>query len=423
MSPTVPVCTRFARRLIPKRVMAQAAVLFACLWAGAVVDFSTRGVMDRAGNVKFQDFIQFYVGGTLARSGQPASLYDGRTAFAMMHQIAPQWQFALPMVYGPQVEAWFMPLSGFSFLTAAAIWVALSSVLYMACCYWVWKACPNLTAYSSLFWVLALAYPAFFHFVVRGQISALLLACFTAAFFAFRAHRPFLAGLALGSLVFKPQFLMAIPIVFLLSRAWKPLIGTVIASVGQLAVTWAWCGTSVMRQYVATLSNLSRLVAATETTKAHAQMHSLRSFFSLLVPWPQVALGLSLIASVAVIVLAARAWGVSAPPAVRFSALVLAAGLVNPHLFVYDLLVLAPVLILLADWALGDLGLAESAKRDVLVCGIYSAYLLPLLGPLTLVTHFQFSVLALVWLQWELWRAVSLQELGRLSHVEQAETR
>ena len=45
-------------------------------------------------------------------------------------------------------------------------------------------------------------------------------------------------------------------------------------------------------------------------------------------------------------------WKSSAPLALRFSALTLAAVLVNPHLFVYDLLVLAPVLLLLADWIL-----------------------------------------------------------------------
>ena len=121
------------------------------------------------------------------------------------------------------------------------------------------------------------------------------------------------------------------------------------------------------------------------------------------------------------IVAAARIWAANAPLAVRFSALTLAAVLVNPHLFVYDLLVLAPVLILLADRVFGDRRLVESPKRDILVCGIYGAYLLPLLGPLTLVTHVQFSVLSLVWLQWELWCTVNLPGVGRFSYVEQAE--
>ena len=404
MSAHVPATSCFARWLTQKRLTAQAWVLLVCLWPVAILDFSTSGVMDRVGNVKFQDFVQFYVGGMLVRSGQISFLYDWRTALAMMHEIAPQWKFGLPMVYGPQVEALFVPLSRFSFLTAAAIWVAISVGTYLACCYLLWRTCPALSQNSSLFWPLVLAYPAFFHYVIRGQISPLMLVCFTAAWFAFRAGRPLLAGLALGCLAFKPQFLVAIPIVFLLARAWKPLLGTVVGAAAQLALTWAWCGTEVMRQYVSTLVNLSRLVAATETTKAHAQMHSLRSFFSLLVPWPNVALGFTLISAATIMVLAARTWRSDLPLPVRFSALILAAVLVNPHLFVYDLLVLVPALILLAEWILNE-RTPEPRVQDVLACCLYGVYLLPLLGPLTMITHLQLSVLALVWLQWELWRA------------------
>ena len=412
-----PLPASFVRWLTRRRVVAQGSVLLACLWLGAIVDFSILGVMDRAGNVKFQDFVQFYVGGMLARSGHTASLYDWHTALAMMHQVAPQWKFGLPMVYGPQVEALFIPFSRLSFLTAAGIWIAISVGIYLACCYVLWRVCPALSGESSLFLLLVLAYPAFFHFVIRGQISALILLCFTLAYFAFRRNRPFLAGLALGMLAFKPQFLIAIPIVFLLARAWKPLLGTIVGAIGQLGLTWMWCGTSVMRQYAQTLANLSRLVAATETIKAHAQMHSLRSFFSLLVPWPQVAIAFSVIGSAAVVVLAIRTWRADAPLAVRFSSLVLTAVLVNPHLFVYDLLVLAPALILLADWVLEEPTRVAAPQRDGLICGMYGAYLLPLLGPLTMITHLQLSVVALVWLQWELWRASS-RESRQALHIE-----
>ena len=49
---------------------------------------------------------------------------------------------------------------------------------------------------------------------------------------------------------------------------------------------------------------------------------------------------------------AAVVWKSPAPLALRFSALTLAAVLVNPHLYIYDLLALVPAFLLLADWAL-----------------------------------------------------------------------
>src|SRR5215469_1912087 len=157
-----------------------------------------------------------------------------------------------------------------------------------------------------------------------------------------------------------------------------------------------------MRHDVTTLVHLSKLVAATETDKAHALMHSLRSFWSLLIPSRDLALVLYLISALAVVGLTIRSWSSTGPLSLRFAALVVCATLVNPHLFVYDLLALAPAFILLADWILAKTNSAPDAGRDKLAGAAYGAYVLPLLGPLTLVTHFQFSVIAIVWLLWEL---------------------
>ena len=61
------------------------------------------------------------------------------------------------------------------------------------------ESCPALRPYPALVAICALAYPPLFHFFVRGQNSALVLACFTAAYLALRAKRNWLAGIALGS--------------------------------------------------------------------------------------------------------------------------------------------------------------------------------------------------------------------------------
>jgi len=399
------VAQRFAGWMTPRRLAAQAVALAVCLWSVAAIDFATPGVMDRAGNVKFQDFLQFYVSGTLLRESQANLLFDEPTAAEQMHAVAPQWKSSLPRVYGPQVGMFFAPFARFPFLTAAAIWVAVSAGLYLLCCWLIWNTCPGLREHQQLRWLLAAAYPPFFHFVVRGQLAALVLACFVAAYFAFRAHRPFLAGLALGCLVFKPQFLVAIPIVFLLAGAWNSLVGTVLAAAGQLAIAWIGVGTETMRQYVRTLTNARRLVATTEVDAlALAQLHSLRSFWAELIPWRGPASFLYFASSLAVVCLAVRLWKSDAPLAFRFSGLLLAAVLVNPHLFVYDLLALTPALLLLGDWCARNPGYPHTPTLWML---LYAVYVLPLLGPLTLFTHLQISVIAMLGLEWAAWRAAA----------------
>jgi hypothetical protein len=83
----------------------------------------------------------------------------------------------------------------------------------------------------------------------------------------------------------------------------------------------------------------------------------------------------------------------------RFSALLLATALVSPHLTVYDLVILAPAFLLLADWA-------DKKWSSVPWLGwlLFLTYLLPLAGPAARWTHLQLSVLAMTALLWVIYR-------------------
>jgi hypothetical protein len=396
--------------LTPRRIRAQAIVLALCLWGVCAVDFAKPGLFDRAGNIKFQDFLPFYISARLISQGRSDQLFNDQIAVAEMCAIVYQpnegqsVRVRLPFTYGPQIGLLFVPLAHLSFAAAVRVWVAISSLLYFVCIHLVWRRCPGLRQHAALVAILAIAFPPFFHFFVRGQIAVLLLACFTAALLAFQAKRDFLAGVALGVLVFKPQFLIAIPLVLLLSQAWRALSGTVFSSIAQLLLTWLGFGTSVMRAYFEMLLHVPSRIELVEPGLALIQMHSLRSFWSLLIPWPNIAFSLYVVTSIFVVLIAAIIWKSSSPLALRFSALTLAAVLCNPHLFIYDLLVLAPVLLLLADWILRNA--ANDAVRpdsSLFRLLLYLAFVLPLFGPLSRWTHLQLSVPAFAALLWIVW--------------------
>ncbi len=396
-----------AKWLTPRRIRAQAIVLALCLWGVCAVDFATPGLLDRAGNIKFQDFLPLYVSAQLIAHGRTTELYDQQvTANSVQAVVGQVPRVTLPYLYGPQVGLMLVPLTRFSFPVAARIWVLTSVLVFFACVYFVWRYCPALRPHSAVVLICSLAFLPLYHFFVRGQLSAVVLACFTAAFLAFRAERHWLAGVALGFMVFKPQFLVAIPIVLLLAHAWKALAGLAVAATAQLALTSLYFGPAAMRAYFGTLWHISRVIGALELSLAPIQMHSLRSFWSLLIPrllipWPQPAFALYLLSSIVIVGMAAIVWKSSAPLALRFSALTLAAILANPHLFVYDLLVLAPALLLLADWVLTNSQHPSSATLKLLT---YLAFVLPLFGPLSRWTHVQLSVPAFTMLLWVLWR-------------------
>ncbi len=393
--PETPV-QRAASWLTPRRIRAHSILLALCLWGVCAVDFSAPGLFDHVGSIKFQDFLPFYVSAQLITEGRAHDLYNQQVSIHDMQQIVHRLA-RLPYLYPPQVGLSFVPLAGLSFPVAARIWVALSLLVYFACIYLVWKSCPGLRPYSRTIAIAAIAFPPLFHFFVRGQISVLLVLYFTAAFLAFRANRTWLAGIALGFLIFKPQFAIAIPFILLLSGEWSAFAGFILSVAAQLVFTRLHFGPTLLLTYFDTLWHSSRWIGTAEPGQAQIQMHSLRSFWSVLIPWPHLAGPLYILSSVIVVAIATATWKSSQPLALRFSSLTLAAVLVNPHLFVYDLLVLAPALLLLADWALANADHRSSPALRVL---LYLAFVLPLLGPFSRWTHLQLSVPALVALLW-----------------------
>lgn len=371
-----------------RRIRVQAILLALCLWGVCAVDYATPGVFDRAGNIKFQDFIQFPISARLIAQGRISSLYDTAVLNQQVRAIAGSTKAHLEFYYGPQVVLPFLPLRRLSFLTQATIWVALSLLIYFACVYFVWKTCNALRPYPGLVALCAVVYPPLFHVFVRGQLSVLLLLCFTCAYLAFHARRDWLAGIALGCLIFKPQFLVAIPFVLLAAQAWKTFAGVAVSAAVQLAFTLLYFGRVVMRTYIALLLQHA---SQPELSLSPDQMHSLRSFWVLLIPSSGAVWVLYFLSCIATIAFAAAIWKSSSPLALRFSALTLAAALVNPHLFVYDLLALVPVLLLGADWVL-----ARESQSSLLPMLLYLAFVLPLFGPLSRWTHIQLSVIVFV---------------------------
>ena len=388
--------------LTQRRILAHAIILAVCLWGVCAVNYATPGMFDRGGTIKFQDFIQFPIAARLIAQGRASELYDDRVlADGIRAIVGRDTTVHLQYFYGPQVALPFIPLGQLPFLAQAGIWVALSLLMYFACAYLLWKACPALRPYPALVSLCAIAYPPLFHFFVRGQLSAVVLVCFTAACLAFLARRDWLAGIALGFLVFKPQFLVAVPFVLLLAQAWRIFAGLALSASAQLAFAFLYFGPPVMRPYLSMLLHSAGQPSTTELVFSPIQMHSLRTFWELLIPWPRGVGILYALSSIVVVGMAAAIWKSSSPRALRFSALILASVLVNPHIYIYDLLALVPVFLLMADWALEH---AQHPSPVALPVWLYLAFVLPLLGPLSRWTHLQVSVPVFVALLCFLWQ-------------------
>jgi hypothetical protein len=377
-----------ASRLTERRLRGHGLLLALSLWSVYLWNMATPGLLDRAANLKGTDFLHFYTLGSLALNHHGADLYNLQAQSQLVAQRVPAAAgiHYLPL-YPPQVSIFFAPFAHLSYSCALALWLTLSSLTYGLCCYAVWRTCSSLRNYTFTVLILALAFPAFWHLIAWGQTSALALACFTLAFLALNARREFLAGLALGCLIFKPQLAVAAALVFVATLNWKVISGAVLSASAQLTAAWLYYGPGPLRQWIRTLLNLPSLLPQLEPRLY--QTHSLRTFWTMLVPWPSAFLALYLITSLWVAALTISCWRSRIPLPLRYSALLLATVLLAPHLTVYDLVILAPAFLLLSNWIVTQ---PEHPATPRLKLLLYLAFVVPLLGPLARWTHLQLSV-------------------------------
>jgi Glycosyltransferase family 87 len=388
--------------LTAERLRAQGIVLALCLWSVYLWNIAAPGLLDRAGNLKGADFLHFYTLGSLALAHRGADLYNPQTQMELAAQRVPATAGIrfLPL-YPPQVSILCAPFARLSYLWALALWLTLSALIYGLCCWAVWRVCPHLRNYKFTVLILALAFPPFWHLIAWGQTSALALVCFTLAFFALGSQHEFLSGLAFGCLIFKPQLGLAAALVFLLTLRWKIVAGALLSAFAELIMAWLFYGPGPLREWMLVLFNIPHTLSLLEPKPY--QTHCLRTFWTMLLPWTSASFGLYVISSLLLSGLTVACWRRRVPLSLplRYSALLFATVLLAPHLTVYDLAILAPAFLLLAEWLVTRSDATTSRLKFLL--GF--AFVLPLVAPITRWTHLQLSVPVMAALLYGIWTA------------------
>jgi hypothetical protein len=393
--------------LTAKRLRAEALLLALALWSVYAWVIATPGLRDRNGNLKGTDFLHFYTLGSLAAEHRGKALYDmdAQAALAAERVPAAEGIRYLPL-YPPQVSMIFVPFARFSYSTALALWWIISTLIYAMCCYSIWRVCAHLTGHYVTVALLAAAFPAFFHLIAWGQTSVLALLCFTIAFLCLRKKEEFLAGIFLGLLVFKPQLGLAGAILFLSLRTWPIIAGAVASATVEITAGVLYYGQEPLVTWLHALRRVLGMGYALEPRPY--QTHSLRTFWSMLIPWSSVSLAMYAASAIVVIAWAIQVWRRSRSWELRYSVLLLATVLVSPHLTVYDLVILVPAFLLLADWMIGKGKSEATMKMGAL---LYLVYILPLVGFVSRWTHAQLSVLAMTSLTYLIWNVTRSESL------------
>ncbi len=371
------------------RVTVHAAIAASLVWLIFAFNMSRPGFLDRLGNLKGTDFLSFYAAGIFARGHRIPEMYDVTQFAATTAHAVPGvqgWHYV--QVYPPQVALMFWPLAYAPYLSAFAIWCVANVLLYGGCLAVISFLCPRIGARKASLILAALAFPPFFNAIGHGQVSVVALACVVASFYAFELDHRFIAGLALGSTAFKPPIFVAFLITCIVVRELGIVTGMTVGATAQLALVLLLAGLRSVHAYIESSIKLLRVEKLVLEVKPF-QMHSLQSFWMLL-GVGRFEIELWFISSLAVLVILARYWRAESAHDMRFAALILAAMLIDPHLYIYDAVITAPALVVAIERARI---LGQTTVADTIRIALYVLFVCFFIGPLSRITHVQLSVL------------------------------
>ena len=290
------------------------------------------GLIDRNGKPLGTDFSNVYAAGSLTWQGRPAEAYQPALQHAEEQAVFGGREVPF---YG-----WLYPPFFFSvaFLVASlpyawglAIWLAASLAAYLAAMRAILPRPETL--------LIAAAFPAVFINIGHGQ-NGFLTAALLGGALHWLDRRPWLAGVLIGLLAYKPQFGVLIPVALLAGGRWSTIGAAVATIAALLAVSFVTLGDGVWHAFADSMTFTQTVVLE----QGGIGWEKIQSVFSAMRMWGagvhlayavQIALALMLAASLAWL------WQSNAAFELKASALATASLLATPYVLDYDLVALA----------------------------------------------------------------------------------
>ena len=317
-----------------------------------------------AGTASVADFVTLWAAGRETLFGHAVAVYDWPTLKAVEESIAGPFGGYLGWPYPPTFLSVAAALSLLPFTSAFAFWVLGTFMIYLA-------AIRGVVG-DRVGYLVALAFPAALANVMAGQ-NGFLSAGLIGGALTLLESRPLSAGVLIGLLTYKPHLGLLLPIALAAGGRWRSLAAAAIVAVLMMAASAAAFGIESWRAFFLGIGQAL-------TRDWSADWGKLQSVLGLV-----RALGggeaLAWIAQITVALIAAGAIGVlwrSRRTLYPIKAAALGVGmlLATPHLYPYDMVILAvPIAFLLR------IGRTDGFCRHELT-GIGLACLLILIYPL-----------------------------------------
>jgi hypothetical protein len=216
------------------------------------------------------DYPAFYGAGRMAAAGDLDQLYEPERLVREQADLLPGEQPGgyFSFQYPPHVAVAYRPLAALPYRTSYAVHTALMVLLLVAAVQLVRPMLPAIDRAPLPATTLALAFFPLFRGITGGQNTALTLFLLAVSWRAVHDRRDWVAGIALGILLFKPQYGLPLLALHLVARRWRVLPG--VAAMAALAWTAsaAAAGTGWLGTWLDSVGAYPELEAKANATNA-----------------------------------------------------------------------------------------------------------------------------------------------------------
>ncbi|MDR3465695.1 MAG: glycosyltransferase family 87 protein [Xanthobacteraceae bacterium] len=339
-----PFAERPGAVTLPRLVVTVALALSAMngLW-WLLAALSGQWITDARGIAIETDFTNVYAAGRMALEGHAAQAYDWEIHKRAQEAVLGHgfdgyfgWHYPPPYLFVAAALA-RLPY-GVAFVT----WVIASAVPYAL-------TVRRLVGHPAG-WLIAAGCPLALHNVLIGQ-NGFLTATLIGAAMLSMPKRPWLAGVCVGLLIYKPQYGLMFPVALLAGRQWRVIAGAALTAAVLVIASWTAFGTQTWTAFFDWLPRASQAFLV-EGEAVFGKLQSVLALVRYLGGGDAPARTLQAVASLGAAAGLAAIWWSRAAHDIKAAALATTALIATPYLYPYDMVVLVlPVALILRHGA------------------------------------------------------------------------
>jgi Glycosyltransferase family 87 len=323
------------------------------------------GLIDRNGKPVGTDFSNVYAAGELTWRGKPADAYNP----ALQHA-AEKATFGgrdVPFFgwhYPPFFFAIAFLVAALPYALGLALWLAASLAAYLAAIRSILPRPETL--------LIATAFPAVFVNIGHGQ-NGFLTAALLGGALQLLDRRPWLTGMLIGLLAYKPQFGVLIPIALLAGQRWSTIAAAIATIAALVAISFATLDGGVWHAFIDSMTFTQTVVLEQGGTG----WEKIQSIFSAARNWgADIKTAYAIQTALAAMLAATLAWLWHGEAAfeLKASALATASLLATPYVLDYDLVVSAVAIAFFVRHG------SARGFRDYEISLLAAAWIVPLLS-------------------------------------------